>query len=82
MQVKITNKIEDKISEYQRKYGSSRTWIANKMGMSTSRMYQLLKADNMNIDVLAKFAIALNCKLDDLIDYEEVEKQLTIEPFE
>ena len=72
MKIKITNKIEDKINEYQRKYGSSRKWFADKMGMSSSRMYQLLKADNMNIDVLAKFAIVLECKLDDLIEYIEI----------
>jgi len=72
MKIKITNKIEERINEYQKLYGSSRKWFADKMGMSSSRMYQLLKADNMNIDVLAKFAIVLECRLDDLVDYEEI----------
>lgn len=82
MQVKITNKIEERITEYQDKYGSSRTWIAKQMGMTSQRMYQLMKADNMNIDVLAKFAIILNCKLDDLIDYEKIVPSFVDEPFE
>ena len=70
MKIKITNKIEDKINEYQKQTGSTKTFIASKMGMSPQRIYQLMKSDNMNIDVLAKFAIVLKCKLDDLVDYD------------
>ena len=70
MKIKITNKIEDKINEYQKQTGATKTFIASKMGMSPQRIYQLMKSDNMNIDVLAKFAIVLKCKLDDLVDYD------------
>jgi len=73
MQIKITNKIEQKVIEYQEKYGSSKTWVAKQMGMTPQRMYQLMKSDNMMIDVIAKFAIVLDCKIDDLIDYEVIE---------
>lgn len=78
MKIKIVNKIEEKVNEYQGRSGATKTWIANKMSMSPQRMYQLMKAENMNIDVLVKFAIALECKLDDLIEYNIIEKDINI----
>lgn len=71
MQIKIVNKIEKKVTEYQKKNNVNRTKIAQQLDMSSSRMYQLFKADNMTIDVLVKFAILLDCKLDDLIEYKQ-----------
>lgn len=73
MQIKITNKIEEKITEYQKKNGATRTWIAKRMGMSPQRMYQLMKSENMMLDVIIKVAIGLECKIDDLVDYEIIE---------
>ena len=74
MKVKITNKIEEKVNEHQKKYGSSKVWIAEQIGISKSRMYQIFKSDDMMINVYIRFAIVLNCSLDDLIKYEIVDE--------
>lgn len=70
MNIKIINKIEEKVNEHQKKYGSSKVWIAEQVGISKSRMYQIFKSDDMMINVYIRFAIVLNCSLDDLIQYE------------
>ena len=74
MKVKITNKIEEKVNEHQKKYGSSKVCIADQIGISKSRMYQIFKSDDMMINVYIRFAIVLNCSLDDLIKYEVVDE--------
>jgi len=70
MKIKITNKIEEKINEYQEKTGATRKWIADKIGISKSRLYQIMQTENMMLDVAVKFAIFFNCKIEDLFDYE------------
>lgn len=73
MAVKITkNKLEDKISEYQSKNGSSKTWIAEQLEMSPQRMYQLFKSGNMMVDIALKFAEFLDCDVKDLFEYEVI----------
>lgn len=70
MSIIITNKIEEKVNEYQRRTGASKKWIASQMGMSPQRMYSLFKADNMMLDVAYKFVVFLDCKIEDLFEYE------------
>jgi len=69
LQIKIINKIEERITEYQNKTGATKTWIAKQLGISKSRLYQIMQTDNMMIDVALKFAIFFDCKVDDLFDY-------------
>jgi len=71
MQVRIYNKIEEKVNEYQERTGASKTWIAKQLGMTPQRMYQLMKSDNMMLDVIVRFAIFLECGVDQLIEYEK-----------
>jgi DNA-binding XRE family transcriptional regulator len=59
-----------KIHEYQEQTGATKTWIANKLGISKARLYQIWSADYMMLDVAMKFAIFFNCKLEDLFEYE------------
>ena len=68
MKIKITNKIEEKINEYQRKYGTSRTFIANKAGISRQNLNSLEKPENPTIQSLEKIAYALDCKITDLYE--------------
>ena len=70
MKIKITNKIEERINEYQKQTGATRKWIADKIGISKSRLYQIMQTENMMLDVAVKFAIFFNCKIEDLFDYE------------
>jgi len=68
MKIKITNKIEERINEYQAKYGTSRTFIANKAGVSRQNLNSLEKSDNPTIQSLEKIAYALDCKITDLYE--------------
>jgi len=70
MQIKITNNIEQKVNEYQKRTGATKKFIANKVGISPSRMYQIFQAEDMMIYMYIRFAIFLNCSLDDLVKYE------------
>lgn len=74
MQIKIVNKIGEKVEDYQKRTGATKTWIAKQMGMSSSRMYQIIESENMMVDVIAKFALVLNCKIDDLVEYMDLDK--------
>lgn len=69
VQVKVVNKIEERINDYQNRTGATKTWIAKQLGISKSRLYQIMQTDNMMIDVALKFAIFFDCKVDDLFDY-------------
>ena len=70
MQIKIINRLDEKLTEYQSKTGATKTWIAKQLGMSTSRLYQICQADNMMLDVAMRFAIFLKCDVMDLFNYE------------
>lgn len=70
MRIKITNKIEQRVNEYQAKTGATKKFIASKVGISPSRMYQIFQAEDMMIYMYIRFAIFLNCPLDDLVEYE------------
>ena len=73
MRIKITNKIRDKITEYQRTTGASQVWIAQKMNISKSRLYQIGLADDMMLSVALRVAIFFKCPIEELFDYEEVD---------
>jgi DNA-binding Xre family transcriptional regulator len=72
MQIQITNKIEQKVNEYQEQTGATKTWIAKQIGISPARMYQIFKTNNMMIDVYIRFAILLDCTLEDLVEYNKI----------
>jgi len=73
MQIKITeNKLDQKLSEYQNRNGSTKKWIAEQLGMSQQRLYQLCLSSNMMVDVALKFAEFLNCDVKDLFEYEVI----------
>ena len=64
----IVNKIEQRVNEYQQLRGSTKTWIADQVGISKSRMYQIFKGDDMMLNVYARFAIVLECQITDLFE--------------
>jgi len=78
MQIKVNNKIRQKIKEYQAQTGTSQVWIADQIGISKSRLYQICGAENMMIDVAMKFAIFFDCKIDDLFEYKVIENSKNI----
>jgi len=70
--VRIINNIEKKVKEYQSLTGATKTFLANQMGITPARLYQVMKSDNMMLDVIVRIALILNCKIDDLIEYETI----------
>lgn len=66
LKIEITNKISEKINEFQKKYGSSRTFIAYKMGISRQSLNALEKSDNPTIQMLERLAYVLQCDVKDL----------------
>jgi DNA-binding XRE family transcriptional regulator len=66
----FTNCIPDKIEEYRKTHGSTKTWIANKAGISRQTLNSLETTDNPTIQVLYKLAYALDCKIGDLYKYD------------
>lgn len=73
MQVRIYNKIEEKVNEYQERTGCTKSWLASKMSMSSQNMYQLFKSNNITIETLIKVSIVLGCDKEELYDYEVID---------
>jgi len=74
MRIKITNKIEEKVSEYQVRTGATKTWLCKQLGMSNQNLYKIFASTNLTIETLIKFSFILNCKIEDLFDYEILEE--------
>ena len=74
MKFLIINKIEQRVNEYQQLNGTSKKWIAEKVGISPSRMYQIFKSEDMMLSVFIRFAIVLRCPIDDLFKVEITEE--------
>jgi len=70
MQIKITNKIEERINEYQKQTGATKTWLCKQLGMSNQNLYKIFSSTNLTIETLIKFSLLLNCNITDLFDYE------------
>jgi len=74
MQIKITNNIEKKVTEYQQQTGATKKWIADKIGISKQRLYSIFNSDNLMLDVLIRFSLFLNCNIEDLFTYEIIDE--------
>jgi len=68
--IRIINKIEQRVNEYHNLTGVSKKRIAENAGVSSSRMYQIFKTQDMMMSVYAKFMVALQCSLTDLVEFE------------
>lgn len=72
--VQFNNKITEKINEFQKKYGSSRTFLARRIGISRQSLNALENSDNPTIQMLVKLAEALECNVTDLYDVKICEQ--------
>jgi len=70
MQIKIKNKIEQKVNEYQEKTGATKTWICKKLNMSTQNLYKLFSSNNLTLETLIKISYVLQCDITDLFEYQ------------
>jgi DNA-binding XRE family transcriptional regulator len=73
MQIKITNKIEQKIEEYRSKTGASKKWISEQLNMSSQNLFACFKVTNPTIETLIRFSLFLKCDIKDLFEYEIIE---------
>jgi DNA-binding XRE family transcriptional regulator len=64
------NKIRDKINEHKSKTGASRTWIADKMGISRQSLNALEDSNNPTMQMLIKLAVVIDCEVYDLYSYD------------
>ena len=67
IEVKIINKIEDKVIEYQKQTGATKTWIAKQMGYNSPQaLDKAMKNASNSLKVYYKFAIFLKCSVEEL----------------
>ena len=69
--VDIEVKIKDKVEEYQKKTGITKAFIADKLGISRQALSEAFKSNNPRLETLIKFAICLDCKVEDLYEYSQ-----------
>jgi DNA-binding XRE family transcriptional regulator len=69
------NRVAEKIEEFQKKHGSSKTWIANKAGMSKQTLNSIENINNPTVQSLIRLAYVLNCKVEDLYSYDLYEQE-------
>lgn len=73
VEVKIINKIEDKVKEYQEQTGCTKSWIAKQMGFKSKQALDgAMMSKNPTIKTLVIFAYFLNCKVTDLYIIKEL----------
>lgn len=51
--------------------GINKTELRAKTGISESTMAKLSKGKNVNTDVIERICIALNCRLEDIVEIKE-----------
>ena len=54
--------------------GMKKTDLRLKTGMSQATLAKLSKGENVNTEVLARICQALNCKIEDIVEYTEENK--------
>lgn len=75
MRLLFKSKITEKIEQFQEKYGSSKTWIANKAGMTRQNLNSIENVENPTIQSLIRIAYALDCNINDLYYFEIIEDE-------
>ncbi len=70
IKVKLKNNINDMLDKHKEEYGSSRTFIAEKMGISRQSLNSLAKSMNPTYLLLVKLAYILKCDVKNLIKTE------------
>ena len=70
IEVKIINKIEDKVNEYQKRTGATKTWIAKQMNISKQNLYTIMKSQNPTIETILMCSALFECDISELYDYD------------
>lgn len=74
IEVKVINKIGEKIEEYQNTHGSSKAWIARQMEFNSRQAFdKAVKNASHSVETYARFAYFFNCDITDLFEIKYVE---------
>lgn len=74
MRIIIINRIEERVNEYQKNTGATKTWICKKLNMSTQNLYKLFSSTNITLETLIKFSYVLQCEIVDLFEYKVIDE--------
>lgn len=77
--VKITNKIEEKVNEYQLKTGATKTWISKQIGYSKQTLHTIMKSQNPTIETMVKLSVLLDCDISELYETQIIQDGMIIE---
>lgn len=70
--INIVNHIEEKIKEYQKNTGATKTWIAKQMGYNSIQAFDKAMKNNSNsLETYAKFSSFLHCNVNDLFSINQ-----------
>lgn len=78
VEVKVINKIGEKIDEYVQKYGSSKSWIAKQINVSRQTLNTIINSQNPTIETIVKLSVVLDCDYAELFDTEIVQDGMII----
>ena len=79
IEVKITNKIGDKVEELIKQNGSTKTWIAKQIGVKKQTLYTIMKSQNPTIETMVKLSVLLNCDISELYGTEIIQDGMIVE---
>lgn len=75
IEVKVINRIGERLEEYIERTGASKTWIAKQMGYRSRQSIDgAILSTNPTAETLAKLSVLLNCSISDLIEIEVISK--------
>lgn len=70
VQVKITNKIGEKVEWHIQKNGSTKAWIAKQIGVTRQALHTIINSQNPTIETIVKLSVVLDCDYTELFDVE------------
>lgn len=71
--IKVINKIGEKIEAYQEKTGATKTWIAKQARISKQTLNTIIRSENPTIESMIKIARVIDCDIKELFELEVVE---------
>lgn len=75
IEIKVINKINEKIEEYQSNTGATKTWIAKQLGYNSPQaLDKAMKNASNSVETYAKFAYFLGEEPHDLYAIDIVDK--------
>lgn len=78
IEVKVINKIEDKVNEYINNTGSTKTWIAKQIGVAKQTLNTIMKSQNPTIETMVKLSVLFDCDISELYDTEIIRDGMII----